>query len=89
MQQRPLAPGIAICNKLLMAKPKTLTSRLHSEVGLSQPYASQVATGAREPSLKTALLIYEKTGVAFGDLKGKSKRQIETITSAHKIMSGA
>lgn len=70
-----------------MAKPNALTSRLHTEVGLSQPYASQIATGARAPSLKMALLIYETTGLAFGALKGKSKRDIATLARAHEITS--
>jgi transcriptional regulator with XRE-family HTH domain len=69
-----------------MAKPKSLTAQLH-EVGLSQPYASQVANGKRRPGMETALTIYRKLGIALGPLAGKSKADIATLAKAQQITS--
>jgi hypothetical protein len=48
-------------------------------LGISKPYASQIATGARDPSLALAIRIYRELGLKFGPLKGASKSEITTL----------
>lgn len=52
-------------------------TELSQRTGISVPYASQIITGARKPSLRLAIHIYDKTEVAFGPLQGLSPDEIE------------
>lgn len=46
---------------------------------VSKPYASQIASGARQPSLETAFAIYRATGLKFGKIKDATAKQIATM----------
>lgn len=47
------------------------------KAGISRTYASNIRTGKRTPSLKTALAIFDVTGARFGPLIGATKADIE------------
>lgn len=59
-----------------MAGTETLYSRLCG-MGLSKPYASQIANGHRAPGMKLALRIYKEIGTKLGPLKDATVREIE------------
>lgn len=61
---------------------KIRTKDLAEKLGISRPYASQLLTGARVPSLPLALEMYDKAGVQFGPLEGKSTKQIALLREA-------
>lgn len=46
---------------------------------VSKPYASQIASGERMPSLKLAVAIYVATGLKFGRLVGASAQEISAL----------
>lgn len=45
-------------------------------IGVSKPYASQIANGYRKPSLHLALKIFRETGLKLGPLFGASEDDI-------------
>lgn len=55
---------------------------LAEKLGISVPYASQLLSGARVPSLTLAIEYFEKSGVRLGPLVSKSDEQIETLRQA-------
>lgn len=57
--------------------------------GMNKPYASQIASGARVPSLKLALRLYREIGVKVGQLKDKTGREITALERAHSIVASA
>lgn len=68
----------------------TLYARLES-IGISKPYASQLASGTRTPSLGLALKIYKQLGIKLGPIAGASKADIaatERVASRVKPSKG-
>jgi transcriptional regulator with XRE-family HTH domain len=57
------------------------------EMGVSGPYASQLASGQRRPSLRLALRIFDALGVKLGQLAGKTDAEIATLRRASSILS--
>lgn len=57
-------------------------TELSSATGISVSYASMILSGDRKPSLSRALSIYDKTGLLFGPLTGKTKDEIEGAREA-------
>ena len=57
-------------------------TELSSAVGISVSYASMILSDRRQPSLSRALSIYDKTGLLFGPIKGKSPSEIEGARDA-------
>ena len=59
---------------------------LAESAGISEPYACQLLSDdpeqKREPSLKMAIQIYDKTGLQFGILKTLTPEQIEPLRKA-------
>ena len=72
LQTLGLALRFAVC-KLVPMTPTDLSK----SAGISVPYASQILSGERKPSLKLAVKIYDATGQAFGALHGLSSKEIE------------
>lgn len=56
-------------------------------LGVSKPYASQVASGRRKPSLNLALRLYKKCGTKIGPLKNKTNAEIRTLELAHGLLN--
>lgn len=52
---------------------------------VSQPYASQIASGSRAPSVKLAIKIYRATGLKFGPIENANPRQ---ITAMEQVLCG-
>jgi len=52
---------------------------LASAMGWSVPYASQVLTSARPPTLSTALKVFDKTGVKIGPVEQASDDEIALL----------
>lgn len=59
-------------------KPDSVQKQLHG-LGFSQPFASQIVTGARTPSLENALQIYRKLGLRFGLLVHATPSEIKVL----------
>lgn len=55
---------------------------LAQKLDISIPYASQLLTGARVPSLQLAVDMFDRSGVRIGPLKGKTDEQISTLREA-------
>ena len=55
-------------------------------VGLSQPYASQISTGKREPSLPLSIEILDKTGWDVGPMAGRTKHEIKVLREASELL---
>lgn len=66
-------------SKPSLAAPSPTT--ISKETGLSVAYASQILNGERTPTLKTALLIYERTGHQVPPIVGAKPRDIEALKS--------
>ena len=54
-------------------------SQLSDKAGISLSYASMILSGDRTPPLKTALKIFDATGLALGPLKGLTQQEIEPL----------
>lgn len=54
-------------------------TELSNAAAISVSYASMILSGGRQPSLSRALSIYDKTGLLFGPLKGKTSEEIEGV----------
>ena len=52
-------------------------TELSKAAGISVPFASQIISGKRKPSLGMALQIYDAAGVQFGPLAGLDTADIE------------
>ena len=48
-------------------------------LGISPPYASQIAHGRRAPGLRLAIAIWHATGVKLGPVAGLSRAQIARL----------
>lgn len=59
-------------------RAETDTRRIFQKVGISQSYASMIATRKRTPPLGLAIAIYRKTGLRFG-LIGTDDRAIDLL----------
>ena len=70
------------CNMANEPETAIRPTDLAEKLGISIPYASQLLSGARVPSLALALEMYAKSGQKFGPLKDKSEEQIETLRQA-------
>jgi hypothetical protein len=57
-------------------------TELSDAAAISVSYASMILSGDRIPPLGRALSIYDKTGLPFGPLKGKSPEEIEAMRDA-------
>lgn len=53
--------------------------QLRVATGISRGHAYDIVAGRQEPSLKTALLIYDKTGEKFGLLEGQDDDFIDRL----------
>lgn len=73
----PLAPEFAICKQFGMSDVST-NARLVA-AGVSKSYASQIASGKRDPSLALAISIFRATGLKFGPISNASKAEIATL----------
>lgn len=58
--------------------PTTLYDRLKA-MGLSKPYASQLARGQRRPGLVLAIRIWRETGAKLGPLALMTRHEIERL----------
>lgn len=79
-----LASDFADCNIPAMEcatepAPSEVAARLR-EIGVSGPYASQIANKRREPPLRLAVTISKKTGLRLGLLEGASDEEVEVVT---------
>jgi hypothetical protein len=54
-------------------------TELADAASISVSYASMILSGGRQPSLSRAVSIYDKTGLLFGPLKGKTEAEIEGV----------
>ena len=61
-------------------------TELSEAAGISQSYASMILSGDRKPPLGRALAIYDKTGLQFGPLTGKTPEQVEKLREAYKVL---
>jgi transcriptional regulator with XRE-family HTH domain len=59
-------------------RPTDLAEKLEVSVA----YASQLLSGARVPSLALAIDMFDRAGVKFGPIKGKTDDQIELLRQA-------
>jgi hypothetical protein len=57
-------------------------TELSDAAGISVSYASMILSGDRTPPLGRALSIYDKTGLLFGPLTGKSEVEIAGLREA-------
>ena len=57
-------------------------TELSNAAAISVSYASMILSGDRKPPLKTALSIYDTTGLLFGPLMGKTEAEIEDAREA-------
>ena len=58
----------------------TLTpTELADRAGISLPYASQILSGTRPPSLPLAINIFRKTGRKFGPIARASDEEIDVL----------
>jgi hypothetical protein len=64
---------------------KILCARLRA-MGLSAPYAWQVAQEKRPPSLPLAIEIWDELDVKLGPLKGRTAVQIGTLKKAARLL---
>lgn len=74
-----------------MAENSPLIKQLRG-IGISAPYASQLASGNREPSLYLAIRIYRKLGLRMGPIAKRSDEEIrllERVTPKPKQGQGA
>jgi transcriptional regulator with XRE-family HTH domain len=62
--------------------PPIRPTDLAEKLGISVPYASQLLSGARPPSLPLALDYFAKSGVKLGPLVSKTDEQIEILRQA-------
>jgi transcriptional regulator with XRE-family HTH domain len=60
-------------------KPTELADR----AGISLPYASQILSGARSPSLTMAIGIFRKTGLKFGPIAQATPEDIEVMARVY------
>lgn len=49
------------------------------EIGVSAPYASQIARGKRTPSPELSLKIFRRTGLRFGVFLGASPEETSAL----------
>lgn len=56
-------------------RPTDLAKRL----GVSVPYASQLLSGARKPSIELALRFFDRSGVRLGPLVDATDEQIAAL----------
>jgi hypothetical protein len=59
--------------------PSEVAARLR-QIGVSGPYAYQIAHGTREPSLPLAVTISKKTGLRLGLLEGANDEEVAVVT---------
>ena len=59
------------------AKPRP--TDLAKQLEVSVPYASQLLSGTRVPSMQLAVRILDKTGLKLGPLKDATPAQIRTV----------
>jgi hypothetical protein len=87
---RGLEAVLAICKCAAMSTDKAnpLVAQLRG-IGVSSPYASQIASGNRKPSLALAIKIWRRLGVQLGPIEGKTGEQIETLARASELLKGA
>ncbi len=57
-------------------------TELSKASGISVPYASQILSGRKTPSLAIALKVYATTGLQLGPLAGLNRRDIEGVRKA-------
>lgn len=55
-------------------------------LGVSRPYASQISSGKRTPSLTLALRLYKEFGDQIGPLKNKTASEIQTLEQANDLL---
>lgn len=54
-------------------------TKLSQDAGISLSFASMLLSRKRQPSLATALTIYDKTGLKLGLLEGQSEEVISSL----------
>lgn len=87
---RGVVTVLAICKCAAMSldRANPLVAQLRG-IGVSSPYASQIASGTRKPSLALAIKIWRRLGVQLGPIEGKTDEEIETLEKASELLSGA
>jgi hypothetical protein len=77
---------LAVCKESGMTngKQNPVITQLR-QIGVSGPYASQLTTGARKPSLRLAIKIFREVGLKLGPLEGLDAKEIRTLEAAHKL----
>ena len=76
-------PAFDYAKRMATETPSSVRPRdLAAQLGISEPYASQLLTGARVPSLSRAIELYDLCGLKFGPIKDKSDEQITTLREA-------
>lgn len=59
--------------------PKVIAQRLR-KIGVSGPYAYQIAHGTREPSLPLTVQIANEAGLRIGLLEGATDAEVAVVT---------
>jgi transcriptional regulator with XRE-family HTH domain len=60
----------------------SLNQRLQA-LGISESYASEIANGRRQPSMRLALRIHDSLGEKFGPLAGVADEDIPALRRVH------
>lgn len=73
--------------EMLDTENPSLLKRLRA-IGVSASYASEIASGARMPSLALALRIYREMGEQVGKLQGMGRADIAVLERAQRLQDG-
>lgn len=67
--------------------PGVNRAELARKINFDRGYLTRVLNGTQGASLSVALAIFRETGLQFGPLEGKSKRDISMIERAHELVA--
>lgn len=71
------------------AKNASLTAADLRKLGISKPYAHQLASGSRKPSLAMALRIHDALGAKLGPLETATSAEIAALRRLADRQAGA
>lgn len=71
-----------------MEAPSLDLARRLVGIDISRPYASQLASGDRKPSLTLALRIYRELGLQLGPLEGAEPDEIAALEKLAQRKAG-
>jgi hypothetical protein len=79
LQTLALASEFAICKLSGMRETSPVYNKL-VESGVDKGYASQLASGARTPSLKKSIEIFRATGLKLGPIQFATDEAIDSLS---------